>query len=229
MQGAAIAQRFYNFYPDRCLGLVMMNTAYKEPQKDGYNVEDMLTRIHAFLGYNAWAYWRFFTAPDAAQLMSDNAESMWDMVHGEPDTWLETLCNTAGARRFVSQGHRQLTMSYATEERRQKWIAEFRRGGFDAPLNYYRSMLLGVQDGADAVVPDKHYKIEAPFLFWGGQRDFVCRPELLQTSIDNGLVPDCRIVVVDDGHWSHLSLPNRFGETVIGWLEEKFCPEDRKP
>lgn len=141
---------------------------------------------------------------------------MFDVVHGEPETWLDTMCKPDGVRNFVEQNKRQPVMAYATEERRKAWIESMSRGGFDAPLNYYRSMVFGVQDQADEAIPPENIPIKVPFLFFGGKRDYVCRPEMLQMSLDAGLIPDCQSVVVDSGHWAHMAMPEAFGEALVG-------------
>ncbi len=174
-------------------------------------------------GYGIYWYWKLFAGEDGAQVMDKHAESMWDVAHGEPESWLETLCKPDGVRNFLLADKKQPTMSYATEERKQKWLESFRQPpGFDAPLNYYRSITGGVQDESNKQIPKDNIRINVPLLFFCGQRDYVCRPEFLQPSVDAGLIPDCTQVVVDSGHWAHLDKPKEYGEALVGWLKEKL-------
>ncbi|KIX93611.1 uncharacterized protein Z520_10789 [Fonsecaea multimorphosa CBS 102226] len=220
--GSGVVQRFYNFHADRCAGLVLLNVAYLPPTPEPFNLDATIELTKGIFGYGTYWYWKLFTAPDGAQIMDSHLESMWDVAHGEPETWLDTLCSPDGVRNFLLANKRQPTLPYATEERKQKWIASMQEGGFDAPLNYYRSMVFGVQDKANANIPPENIPIKCPLLFWGGKRDMVCRPELLQMSLDAGLIPDATQVVVDSGHWAHLDKPKEFGEALVGWLKEKF-------
>ncbi|KAH0831653.1 hypothetical protein AYO21_01852 [Fonsecaea monophora] len=221
-QGSAVAQRFYNFHPDRVCGLILLNVSYMPPSPEPFNLDNVLELTKSIFGYGTHWYWKLFTADDGAQVLDGHLDAMWDVAHGEPETWLETLCYPDGVRNFVLADKRQPTMAYATEERKQKWIASMKEGGFDAPLNYYRSMVFGVQHKADAKIPKENIHVKCPFLFWGGKRDMVCRPELLQGSLDAGLIPDSTQVVVDSGHWAHLDKPKEFGEALVGWLKAKF-------
>lgn len=201
-----------------------MAVAYLVPNPDQpFDLDATNEMTKGIFGYGIYWYWKLFTAPDGPNIMDSHLAAMWDVAHGEPETWLETLCKPDGVRNFLLEDKRQPTMSYATEERKRKWIESMSQPpGFDAPLNYYRSMTGGVQDQADKNIAPENIKINVPFLFFCGQRDYVCRPELLQMSLDAGLIPDCQRVVVDSGHWAHLDKPKEFGEALVGWLEEKF-------
>ncbi|EXJ69086.1 uncharacterized protein A1O5_08021 [Cladophialophora psammophila CBS 110553] len=220
--GAGVVQRFYNFHADRVSGLVLMNVAYTVPAPQPFDLDATIELTKGIFGYGTFWYWKLFAGDDGAQVIDSHLEAFWDAAHGEPETWLETLCKPDGVRNFLLADKRQPTMAYATEERKQKWIADMKAGGFDAPLNYYRAMVFGEQDKAVAAIPPENIPIKCPLLFWGGKRDYVCRPEMLQMSLDAGLIPDCKQVVVDSGHWAHLDKPKEFGEALVGWLKEKY-------
>jgi soluble epoxide hydrolase / lipid-phosphate phosphatase len=224
IQGSPVAQRFYNFHADRCSGVILINVAYIVPNPDEpFDLDSVLKQTEAIFGYGVYWYWKLFTAPDGPEIMDNNLESFWAVAHGEPETWLDTFCKPDGMRNFLLNGKTQPTMAYATEARKQTWLASRKLApGFDAPLNYYRAMKDGVQDRANKNIPKENVAIKVPFLFFGGQRDYVCRPELMGVSLQAGLIPDCTQVVVDSGHWAHLDKSKEFGEAVTKWLREKF-------
>src|SRR5262249_1755677 len=99
---------------------------------------------------------------------------------------------------------------------------QFRRDGFNGPLNYYRSTALGWQNESNEAISKENVTVKVPFLFFGGKRDRVWGPELLPSRIEAGVLLDLTNVVVDTGHWSYRSHPKEFGETLIGWLKAKF-------
>ena len=70
------------------------------------------------------------------------------------------------------------------------------RDKFDAPQCWYKSMTQGYQDEANKSIADENIKINVPCLFFGGTRDFVCRPELMGPAMEAGLVPDLKTVTV---------------------------------
>ena len=222
LQGTGIAQRFYNFYPDRVSGLVHVNVAYMPPRDQNFSLDEVISTTKEIFGYGTHWYWKLFTAGDGAHILDSHLESFWTVLHGEPETWLETLCAPDGLRNFLLADKRQPVQAYATEARKQEWLGQFRRDGFDGPLNYYRSAASGVQDAVNKAIPKENVVVTVPFLFFGGKRDMVCRPELLRPSIDAGLLPNVTNVVVDTGHWSYLSHPKGFGETLLKWLKSNF-------
>ncbi|KAK4934773.1 hypothetical protein LTR10_024050 [Elasticomyces elasticus] len=220
--GSPVAQRFYNFHPDRVCGLVLLSVAYTAPSPRPFDLDTVLKYSIKRFGYGMLWYWKLFIAPDAVEITDSHLESMWTSVHGEPETWLDTLAAEDGIRRYLVADKRQPVMSYATEERRQRWLRHMSSGGFAGPLNYYRAAAFGTQDKAHAMVPRENHVVKVPHLFFGGSRDVVCRPELCDDSIKAGLLPDCTKVAVDSGHWAHLDKSKEFGETLLGWLRGNF-------
>ncbi len=201
----------------------MLNVAYHPTQPEQpFDLDAVIDQTTKIFGYGTFWYWKLFTGPDGAKVLDTHRESLWDAAHGEPETWLETLCREDGLRNFVTRDKRQLVQAYATPERREAWLRSMAAGGFDAPLNYYRAMAFGVQNQAERDIDPKNIAVNVPFFFFGGKRDLVCKPELLRARVDAGLVPDYRTVIVDSGHWAHLALPDVFGEALIAWLKEKF-------
>jgi pimeloyl-ACP methyl ester carboxylesterase len=203
-------------------GLVLLNVAYSPPTPDPFSLDAVLELTTKAFGYGTFWYWKLFTAPDGAQVIDDHLESMFTLCHGAPETWLETLAKPDGAREYLEADKRQPVQAYATEERRRKWLEQFRGGGIDAPLNYYRSMVGGVQDKANAAAAPENHVVKVPHFFFAGSKDYVCRPELVNLAAGAGLLPDCTQLLVDAGHWAHLALPEEFGEGLLAWLKQKF-------
>ncbi|KAL5331288.1 hypothetical protein ACEPPN_000818 [Leptodophora sp. 'Broadleaf-Isolate-01'] len=197
--GSGIAQRLYNFYPTRVSGLGMLNFAYLPPHDPPFEIEAVLDALRKVFGYGTIEYWKFFVAEDAPRILSENIKSIYAAAHGSPESWLETYCAPDGMRNWVSSGKtQQLLQPYA-----------------------------GGSHEADFVEPNKlvlqeNVVVKVPTLFWGGTRDMVCRPEMLQRSMEAGLLPKLTLKLVDEGHWALLAKPERFGEDLIQWLEDNF-------
>ena len=82
-------------------------------------------------------------------------------------------------------------------------------------------MVFGAQEASSEKAAENKV-VKVPFLFFGGARDMVCRPELMQPSVDAGLLPHSKIVTVDAGHWCMFKRPKEFGEAIQGWLKQTF-------
>jgi soluble epoxide hydrolase/lipid-phosphate phosphatase len=135
---------------------------------------------------------------------------------------LETLCKKDGVKNFLEEDRRQPVESYATDEMRDKFVSRMKKDSFQAPQQWYISMVNGEQNVADKSIPQENVVINVPTLFFGGTRDMVCRPELIGQSQAAGLLPHLKIVTVDAGHWSLLAKPKEFGEALTTWLTESF-------
>ncbi|EFQ35576.1 uncharacterized protein GLRG_10720 [Colletotrichum graminicola M1.001] len=223
--GSLTAQRLYNFYPARVCGVVMLNVTYLPPSGD-FDFNKASESTKKMLGRSLFEYCYFFIAQDAVDIMNRNLESVYAVAFGEPETWIETFCTPDGMRRFITEGRTQPTLPFATPDHKADFMERFSRdgdGGFAAPCCMYKAMAAGIQNEADMKVAEEVKTVSVPVLYWGGTRDFVCIPEGLQQSIDDGLLPDVKSVLRDGGHWACLEKPDEFGRDVVGWLQERFA------
>ncbi|EWZ00181.1 hypothetical protein FOYG_00070 [Fusarium oxysporum NRRL 32931] len=220
--GSACSQRFYNLYPERVRGVIMINVAYLPPR--GRFDLKVLKELQAKLyGFSLLEYWDFFTAPDGAKILNEHLESVYCVIHGPPETWRGTFCTPNGFRNFVVAGHTQPTEAYATPEHMKAFIERMRRDRFDAPQCYYKAMVFGEQDAANDVAAAKDtLQIKVPTLFWAGTKDMVCPVEAIKPSVDGGLLPYLTVKTAQKGHWALIAHPRKFGEDVVGWLKENF-------
>ncbi|WYZ38232.1 hypothetical protein EsH8_III_000146 [Colletotrichum jinshuiense] len=220
--GSMVAQRLYNFHPSRLRGLVTLNVPYMAPSGH-FDLDAINAMTKMVFGVGIFEYWHFFTADDAVDIMNRNLESVYAVTFGEPHTWLENWCAPGGMRAFVSEGRTQPTQAYATAEHKADFMERFGRdGGFAAPKCAYTGTSTGVQAESERRVPEEAKTVRVPVLYWGGEQDFVCRPELLQQSIAAGVLPNVKSVTRKGGHWALLECPDEFGQDLTGWLQETF-------
>ncbi|TQN73352.1 hypothetical protein CSHISOI_02163 [Colletotrichum shisoi] len=183
-----IAQWLSNFHPVRVRGLVTLNVSYVAPSghfdldEANAQTQEDVRRRHL---------WHFFAADDAVEIMNRNLESVYAAVFSEAETWVDTFCSPGGMRRLVSEGRTQPTQPFATAEHKADFMGRFSKagdGGFAAPNCSYKATRTGVQAEADRKIDEEAKTVRVPVLYCGGTRDFVCRPELLQSGIDAGLL-----------------------------------------
>lgn len=220
--GAAMAQRLYNYHPDRVAGIALFNVSYIPPM-GSFDLAAFNQKMTEVYGYPLYAYWNFFMADDGPDLMTSHAESVYAVAFGDPETWKQNWTTEGGMRAFVSEGRTQPTLPFATPEHKRDFMDRLSgEGGFTAPNCWYRAYAQGTQNLADKLVADDAKKVNVPMLFWGAERDFVCKPDAMRDVLTTGLVPDCRFVARDGGHWAILELPDVVGHDVLEWLQEKF-------
>ncbi|KAH7193997.1 Alpha/Beta hydrolase protein [Fusarium flagelliforme] len=194
--GSAMCQRLYNFYPDRVIGLVMINVAYMPPGGT-FDLEATNKATKEKYGYG-----------------------IYDAAFGDPYTWLDNWVSPGGMRKFISEGRTQPTLPFTTPEHKLDFMERYaKEGAFAAMSCWYKAFAANVQSMSDKNISEDAKTVNVPALFWGGEQDFVCRPAALQDSIDAGLLPDVKSVVRQGGHWALLERPKEFGEDVLQWLE----------
>ncbi|KAH7329392.1 Alpha/Beta hydrolase protein [Stachybotrys elegans] len=217
--GSAVASRFYNFHPSRVSGLVNVNVRYMPPITN-FDLDTMNKRTKEAFGYSPNIYWSFMVAEDSADIMDNHLESLYSVMFGSPETYLETLCAPDGLRNFLTQDCTQPTMPYATAEHKADFIDRVGKDGVASTLCHYTALTTGVQTRSDSLLDQK--PVDVPVLFWGGERDYICKPALVQSVIATGCLPNIKVVTRDGGHWALLEKPAEFGQDVLEWLGTAF-------
>lgn len=217
--GSQIAQRVYNHHPNRVEGLVMVNVAYAPPSSRPFDLDGIMAVTKKLFGYGTFCYWKFFTAPDGAEMLEKNLDSMFDAMHAPGEQWLDIFCQPDGLRNFVVQGKRSDVQSYATDEMRNEWVQRMKKDGFEAPLCWYKSLVFGHQDReSDGVDP----VVKVPALFVAFSRDLVCRKEEIGGAESAGLLPHLAKVEIDGCHWGLLAKKKEFGDAILDWLKATY-------
>ena len=106
--GSALAGRLYNFHPDRCSGLVLLNVAYMVPSGEPFDLDKSLEATEKIFGRGLFWYWKVFGDAEGAKLLNSRVESVYTVAHGrrhlpvdsnianpstgKPETWLDTFC-----------------------------------------------------------------------------------------------------------------------------------------
>jgi soluble epoxide hydrolase/lipid-phosphate phosphatase len=218
--GCALAQRFYNYFPNRVLGLVMVNVAYNAPGDSPFDLDATNEMTKKYFGYPTFAYWYLMAAEDGYKTLDGNIEGVFKVLHGAPSTWLDTVCAPDGLKTFLLENKTQPTEPYATEEMKQTFISRFSRDGFAAPTCWYKATVDGHQSFEAQKV--KAVTVDVPSLFIGFDSDKVCRPEMIGMSVMKGLLPKLTNVVLEGGHWGLHANADKFGKTVVEWLKKEL-------
>jgi soluble epoxide hydrolase / lipid-phosphate phosphatase len=221
--GSGFAQRFYNFFPSRVVGVVLVNGAYNPPSTDPFDLQAVNPAVEKACGLGLYEYWTLFAAADGAAIMNQNLESVYTVAFADPKTWVDNWCTPNGMRKYVSEGRTQPTLAFADAEHHKDFMERLGRDGMDGPQCWYRSHTTGVEAESNKALEGKDPKIDVPVFFWGASGDVVCNPELLQSNIEAGLLPHVKSVNREGGHWALLENPKVFGEDVLQWLNKTYA------
>jgi soluble epoxide hydrolase/lipid-phosphate phosphatase len=219
--GCFIASRMWIWHPDRVVGVVLLNVAYRVPGP--FDLDTASALIEKLTGVSLLAYWYFLTEPDAPALMKQNIESCWDALHGKPEDWYGTLlCHRGALRDFLANDKRIDVKPYAEDARlRENWIGRFIRDGFDAPVQWYHAQVNGHHWNAEKDLPRERWVVSVPLLYLGATNDDICPPSAIEGPQKAGFLPHLTTKLVKCGHWQPLEAPEASAKLIAEWLEDQ--------
>ncbi|ROV93601.1 hypothetical protein VMCG_08114 [Cytospora schulzeri] len=209
--GSRAAAMLYNLHPGRVTGLITVGVPYMGAPRGPMDLD-------AAIAHTGIWYWKLFTADDGARLMNENADLMYDILHA-PEAWSSVICPKDALRKALEtrgEGFAIKRRPYATEEMRNTFVERIRRDGFDAPLCWYKSHVLGHQ--SDESDPDNQV-VNVPTLFLGYPEDVLCPEEVILSSVRTGFLPQLTSITLNGAHWGLVEHPKEFGEAVTQWLD----------
>lgn len=221
--GSPMVQRFYGFHPDRVDKMVLLNVAYHPPTKPGdppFDLEASNKMFEGIFGAPLWAYWEFFLSEDGPQLMRENLQKVYEAQHGDVEDWSFKLFCVRGAWRTYVTGTESVPLkSFANEKRwKDSFFEQFQRDGFEAPIQWYKVYVDGVQCEADKAIPLERHKIEVPVLFVGCTKDGNNKVDFIEIPRQGGLLPDLTVKQLDCAHWSPMERPGEVANLIGEFL-----------
>jgi len=227
--GSAIAQRLYLWHPDRVCALIMLNAAYLPPDPSNpVNIERTNKMTEQKFGYQLLAYQEFLGAERAPGLLAQHTGRMYDAMHAEGKDSMKELFGRPNALENHLTGDDSTSKvqprAYAADPAmKERFISRFQRDGWEGAVNYYRVSHSDANrlDEIQGLTPDR-FVIKVPAFFVGCTQDAVCRPDLIGTALDKGLLPDFDSMMLDCAHWSPLEKPKEIAEGIDGFLKKKL-------
>jgi soluble epoxide hydrolase / lipid-phosphate phosphatase len=229
--GAAMVSRLYNFHPERVAGIVLLNIAYPTPTRPGappFNLDAANAMLTQHFSAPLWAYWDFYTASDAPDLMRQNLQKLYEAHHGDAPDWKFKLHCVPGALRAYIVGTDSVPLKpYAQQQKwRDYFFTSHEKHGFEAPVQWYRAYLKQVQYNAEIRIPLENHKVHIPVLFVGCTQDANNRVELIEIPKRNGLLPMLEVKVLECGHWSPMEMPREIAQFIGEFLRKSFEQRD---
>lgn len=80
--GVGAASRFWLHAPERTVGVILLNVAYRPPAKgQWFDLAATNAQLTKAFGYPLMEYWNFFLEPDTPELMNVKIDELWDFAH----------------------------------------------------------------------------------------------------------------------------------------------------
>jgi soluble epoxide hydrolase/lipid-phosphate phosphatase len=218
--GSALAQRTYLHKRHLFSGVVLVNIGYIVPSNEPFDLAAFNSYTENTTGYPQFSYWDFFVAPDAVDIVENNLERMWQILHGDAEDWMRKMFCIPDAMRDFLLGTEQVPLKdYAQQaEWKDRFMQQFRPGEFASSLQSYKAAAWSIQHRSDATISKEDLAIKVPLLFICCTQDAVCKPELMDAAKQQGLVPHLKEVSIESAHWSPMEKPDEIARHIKDFL-----------
>lgn len=224
--GSVSAARLYNYYPDRVVGLVLLNVAYMAPMREGFDLDATNKITEQAFGYPTFSYWYLFTAPDGPAILKGNLERLFHAQHGEGETMKKYFTGPNALRDFLVNGNEEIVCRpYARDSKfKEDFIARMSRDGFEGAQCWYIATKDNYHLQSDRKIPESADRVDVPVLYVGCKDDAVCRGEIMNASIEAGLLPKLeQAEMIDAAHWVTYEKPEEVVKRIEDWLKRHYA------
>lgn len=224
--GSITASRLILYHPERVVGLVNMNAAYRPPNRQPLDLDAANKMTSQTFGFPLWEYWHVFAAPDGPAIMNAALDRVYNAMHGVDGTMKKFFCTPNAMRDYLTgKTNPDVPLRpYAQDAQYKKaFMDRLSRDGFDAPQCWYRATKENVHLEGDCKLPEERDVVNVPALYIGATGDVVARPETMYESIKKGLLPQLEQPdLIDAGHWITDEKPEEVLTLLQDWLKRKF-------
>ena len=101
------------------------------------------------------------------------------------------------------------------------YVETFKKGGFTAPMHWYRNLVDNWKDMKQFLVGGKLPFVDLPCLMVTSDKDFACPPGLSK-GMEKMCAPLTRVNLHGCSHWVHMERPEEVTSALSGWLDKSF-------
>ncbi|KAJ7474241.1 alpha/beta-hydrolase [Mycena latifolia] len=219
--GSYLVSRMINHHPSRIAACAFVTVGYSAPSSV---YKEILTQPPGLMtqrvGYENFAYMRFFSQPDAADIIEKNIDSFLCMFYPEsPTIWKDNMCVEGGARAWVESNKIAPLASYMTPELAARERTVLLTDGLAAPLCWFKVNLEDAKAADDAtVLPEAHF-VTQPLLFVACTRDAACLPIFGDTNHAKYAKGGVTRRELDGDHWVLESHPAEISGILNEWID----------
>jgi pimeloyl-ACP methyl ester carboxylesterase len=219
--GGGVVWAMVRIYPERCLGVIGVNTPCSRPPGLARKSPPEPPLIVMSENY----YVNQFQKPGRAEAaLEKDVRKTFKMILTRGDIW--------NVERFkalpADSPERQLNLlamlqrddfqgeAFLPDDVTDYFVETFEITGFTGGLNWYRNI-----GRAGAAMARAKWEIDVPCLYIGAEHDVILRPSSADGMED--FIDDFeRHTVMDCGHWTQQEKPEELNRVVIDWLNRKF-------
>ncbi|ESK90762.1 epoxide hydrolase [Moniliophthora roreri MCA 2997] len=225
--GTLATARLLAYYPERVQAMGLLTVGYLAPPPPGVKIDmDACNEASkkAF-GYEVLGYWEFFSAPDAPEVIMSHLDTFLDMAFAaDPEIWKTDIAPTGAVRACLTSGKTYEQATWLTPQERARITETLRKGGFEAPTNYYKVHTSGLQSKDDEQIPPERRVLpNIPVFFGDALKDHIAREELFLGALG---IPESPLKGenvtrkdFDACHWLMMEKPDEVSQALHEWVE----------
>jgi pimeloyl-ACP methyl ester carboxylesterase len=220
--GGAVVWAMPLLHPDRCLGIIGLNTSASRPA----NLPPVENSEPSLIVMTPNYYFATFIPQGQAEpVLEADIRKTFDFFFSKGGIWDKE----AFAQLPEDSDERQMNLlamlqredppgePFMSEEVMTYFTETYAATGFTGGLNWYRaSVRLG------AILANAPSRIEVPSLYIGAENDVILPPSSADGMED--FIGDLeKYTVLDSGHWTQQEKPSEVNRVIIDWLKRKIA------
>ncbi|PCH37515.1 alpha/beta-hydrolase [Wolfiporia cocos MD-104 SS10] len=215
--GSTMTARLASYYPDRFSGFAFLAVGYA-PTFEGFDYEAVMAQIKQALGYETYGYWQFFGEDNADQVIKAHIDSFISIIFPtDPEVWKTDLCPRGGIKAWLLADKTTPLPSYLTEEDKAIITKSWLSGGLGGALNWYRTLLTGINPEDDKKINSERHVLRHPAFFGACKKDYVCTPALALAAMEPAC-PNMTVREFNTGHWVQLEAAAELNAALLAWI-----------
>ncbi|KAF7342196.1 Esterase/Lipase [Mycena venus] len=214
-----VLSRLLNYHSQRISACAFFGVGYKP--SDGSNPLTRSVQIKELIGYDVFAYMRFFVEPDAHAVIEKNGcmDSFISLIWPEvPESWKKSMSVDGGARAWIENNTTTALPSYMTVEDKGAFKTSLLGGGMSAPLCWYKAMVDQTNLEDDKKCPPATWEFHQSLLFVAFNRDCIALPVFSDTTHNKYAKGPVTREEISGDHWGVMSHAGELSEMLLKWL-----------
>ncbi|KAJ7673692.1 alpha/beta-hydrolase, partial [Mycena polygramma] len=219
--GCRVVSRLTNYHPHRVSACAFTAIGYSAPFAAGTDPISAHAQITKAIGYDAFAYMRFFVQPDAVKLIETNIDSFISLLYpATPNLWKENVCVEGGARAWIESGKTASLPAHMTSEDTELLKNSLLSGGLAAPLCWYRQFQEKASSDDEAKISAAAAgEIKQPLLFVAFKDDPLGVPARVDANHAKYAKGPVTRREIEGDHWALQSHATELNTILLEWLE----------
>ncbi|KAI0266439.1 alpha/beta-hydrolase [Gloeopeniophorella convolvens] len=219
--GSRVVSRLADLYSDRFIAYAFLAAGYLPPQKEPLDPPKLSALYKKATGRDAFGYWEFFLAEDAASLIEAHPDSFYNLFFPNPPSlWEEHISPPGATRKWIETDQRSALPSYVTKQDKQDLLKTLLAGGLTAPLNWYKVLMTNPEFSDNQSNSEDTETTTKPVLFIGCLKDDVCIPTMQKERLKEWAKGPLTIRDYNADHWVILSHGDELSRDLLSWIAE---------